>query len=152
MAHGSTVNDKILNLLRQNARISNAELAKQVGISQSACSRRLRALEENGVIRGYTVILADPKEGRKNIVVVQITLERQTREFLARFEAAVRKCPEIRDCYLMGGIADYLLHIEVSDIDDYVRTHSEVLSRLPGVTHIQSNFVIKNVTRDYRPQ
>ena len=79
------------------------------------------------------------------MVLTQITLERQTEESLNRFEAAVRRCPEVRDCYLMTGLSDYLMRIEVSDAGDYERLHKEVLSRLPGVARIQSSFAIRTV-------
>ena len=79
------------------------------------------------------------------VVLTQITLERQTEESLNRFEAAVRRCPEVRDCYLMTGLSDYLMRIEVADAGDYERLHKEVLSRLPGVARIQSSFAIRTV-------
>jgi DNA-binding Lrp family transcriptional regulator len=82
---------------------------------------------------------------------VQITLERQTEEFLRRFESAVRKCPEVCECYLMTGIADYLLRVETGSAAEYERIHTEVLSRLPGVARIQSSFAIRTVVKSRRP-
>lgn len=136
----------IIRLLRQDARMSNAALAEQVGLSPSACLRRLRILEEQGPIRGYTVVL-DAREaaGPGVTVIVQITLERQTDEHLRRFEEAVRRCPEVRECHLMTGIADYLLRLEARDAADYERIHKEQLSRMPGVARIQSSFAIRRI-------
>ncbi|MCX8134254.1 MAG: Lrp/AsnC family transcriptional regulator [Roseococcus sp.] len=137
----------ILRQLRQDARMPNAQLAAAVGLSPSACLRRLRLLERSGTIRGYTVVLdeAPPREGV--VVIVQITLERQTDEHLRRFEEAVRKCPEVRECHLMTGPADYLLRVEARDAADYERIHKEALSRMPGVARIQSSFAIRTVIR-----
>jgi DNA-binding Lrp family transcriptional regulator len=137
----------IIRLLRADGRMSNAALAEAVGLSPSACLRRLRLLERRGVIRGYTVILDEPAPRDLVVVIVQITLERQTDEHLRRFEDAVRRCPEVRECYLMTGIADYLLRVEARDAADYERIHKEALSRMPGVARIQSAFAIRSVIR-----
>ena len=126
---------------------ASAALAAEVGLSASACLRRLRLLEDRGVIRGYTALLGGPAAEAGSVVIVQITLERQTDECLQRFEAAARRCPEIRECYLMTGIADYLLRVVVEGVADYERLHKEVLSRLPGVARIQSAFTIRTVIR-----
>ncbi|OAS18835.1 Lrp/AsnC family transcriptional regulator [Methylobacterium platani] len=145
MAGRDEIDARILRVLRDDGRISNADLAAKVGLSPSACLRRLRLLESNGTIRGYTALIeADEREAHL-VVLTQITLERQTEESLNRFEAAVRRCPEVRDCYLMTGLSDYLMRIEVSDAGDYERLHKEVLSRLPGVARIQSSFAIRTV-------
>jgi DNA-binding Lrp family transcriptional regulator len=137
----------MLRELRLDARMSNAALAAAVGLSPSACLRRLRLMESRGVIRGYTVVLDEPVESAGVTVIVQITLDRQTDQHLARFEAAVRRCPEVRACYLMTGIADYQLRVEARDAADYERIHKEQLSRMPGVARIQSSFAIRAVIR-----
>jgi DNA-binding Lrp family transcriptional regulator len=139
------IDTKLLNLLRGDGRMSNARLAKAVGLSPSACLRRLHALEKEGIIRGYTALVATDSAESSTIVIVQISLERQTDDLLRNFEAAVRRCPEVRECYLMAGMTDYLLHLEADGMADYERLHTEVLSRLPGVARIQSNFAIRNV-------
>ncbi|GJD61343.1 Lrp/AsnC family transcriptional regulator [Methylobacterium frigidaeris] len=150
MAGRDEIDARILRVLRDDGRISNADLAAKVGLSPSACLRRLRLLESNGTIRGYTALIeADEREAHL-VVLTQITLERQTEESLNRFEAAVRRCPEVRDCYLMTGLSDYLMRIEVSDAGDYERLHKEVLSRLPGVARIQSSFAIRTVVGEGR--
>jgi len=136
---------RILRALRQDGRMTNAALAEAVGLSQSACLRRLRLLERSGVIRGYTAIIDEPDARETVTVIVQITLDRQTEEHLSRFETAVRRLPEVRECYLMTGMSDYLLRVEVRDAADYERVHKEQLSRLPGVQRIQSSFAIRRV-------
>lgn len=140
------IDRRIVRLLRADGRMSNAKLAEAAGLSQSACLRRLRLLEQSGVIRGYAAIIDDPDDRRRGVVIVQITLERQTEEYFRRFEAAARRLPEIAECYLMTGMADYLLRVEVADAADYERVHAEHLSKLPGVARIQSNFAIRRVT------
>lgn len=141
------IDQKIIRLLRNDGRMSNAKLAAEVGLSQSACLRRLHLLERSGVIRGYIAMIDEPAAEEATIVIVQITLERQTEEFLNRFEAAIRKCPEVYECYLMTGDSDYLLRVEARNPADYERIHKEVLSRMPGVARIQSSFAIRRVAR-----
>lgn len=137
----------MLRELRLDARMSNAALAAAVGLSPSACLRRLRLMEGRGVIRGYTTVLDEPVQAGGVTVMVQITLDRQTDAHLRRFETAVRRCPEVRACYLMTGIADYQLRVEARDAADYERIHKEQLSRMPGVARIQSGFAIRAVIR-----
>jgi len=137
----------ILRLLRAEGRMSNADLAEAVGLSASACLRRVRLLEHRGIIRGYTALIEEAAPRDLVVVIVQITLDRQTDEHLKRFEEAVRRCPEVRECYLMTGIADYLLRVEARDAADYERIHKEALSRMPGVARIQSSFAIRTVIR-----
>jgi DNA-binding Lrp family transcriptional regulator len=142
------LDEAIIRLLRLDARMTNARLAAEVGLSQSACLRRLRLLESSGVIRGYTVLLDEPTDSRTTVVIVQVTLERQTDEFLRRFEVAVRRCPEVCECDLMSGQSDYVLRVETRNASDYERIHTEVLSQLPGVARIQSNFAIRTVVKN----
>jgi DNA-binding Lrp family transcriptional regulator len=137
----------IIRELRADGRMSNAALAAAVGLSPSACLRRMRLMERRGTIRGYTVLLDAPGPQGAVTVIVQITLERQTEQHLARFEAAVKRCPEVVQCHLMTGIADYLLQVEARDAADYERIHKEQLSRMPGVARIQSSFAIRTVIR-----
>jgi DNA-binding Lrp family transcriptional regulator len=138
------IDRQIVQLLQQDGRMPNAKLAAAVNLSPSSCLRRLRLLERDGVIRGYTALVeADGPE--RVTVVVEIVLERQTAESMTRFENAVRRCPEVRECYLMSGPSDYLLRVETRDTADYERIHSEQLSRLPGVARVQSSFAIRRV-------
>ncbi|MET0529745.1 MAG: Lrp/AsnC family transcriptional regulator [Microvirga sp.] len=141
------IDERMIRVLRSDGRISNADLAAQVGLSPSACLRRLRLLEQSGVIRGYTALVDDRTAAAETVVIVQISLERQTEEYLRLFEKAARQCPDIRECYLMTGIADYLLRVTVADAASYERIHKEVLSRLPGVARIQSSFAIRAVIK-----
>ena len=141
---------KILAQLRRDGRMPNVQLATEVGLSPSACLRRLHAMEQTGVIRGYTVLIDEPANTEHSIVIVQITLEKLTEDAIRRFETEVRKCPDVQQCYLMTGIADYLLHVDVSSPADYERIHTEVLSRLPGVSRIQSSFTIRSVISQRR--
>ena len=145
-----TIDRNIIRLLRLNARISNAKLAEAVGLSPSACLRRVNILEQTGIIRGYTALVGTGAE-EGIAVIVQITLDRQTEEYLNRFEAAVRKYPEIRECFLMTGGSDYFLRVEVDGAANFERVHKEILSALPGVARIHSSFAIRNVLSSRRP-
>ncbi len=136
---------QIIRLLRLNARISNARLAAEIGLSPSACLRRVDILERDGIIRGYTALTSGLAGGEVISVIVQITLDRQTEDFLNRFENAVRRYPEIRECYLMTGGSDYFLRCEAESAGDFERIHKEILSKLPGVSRIHSSFAIRNV-------
>lgn len=145
MAGVDAIDRNLLRLLRLNARTSNAKLAAEVGLSPSACLRRIQLLEKAGVIRGYTALVDSGAAGSTIAVIINITLERQTEDHLNRFEAAVRKYPEIQECFLMTGGSDYLLRVEVASAGDFERIHKEILSTLPGVLRIHSSFSIRNV-------
>lgn len=139
------IDRNILRLLRLDARMSNTKLAAQVGLSPSACLRRIKIMEQAGVIRGYTALVDTANTDATIAVIINITLERQTEDFLDRFEAAVRRHPEIRECFLMTGNSDYLLRVEVANAGEFERIHKEILSTLPGVLRIHSSFSIRNV-------
>ncbi|WP_333792785.1 Lrp/AsnC family transcriptional regulator [Hyphomicrobium sp.] len=139
------IDAEIVRLLRLNARMSNAKLAEKVGLSASACLRRIRALEHRGVLRGYTAIVGHSSGEAAIAVIINITLEQQTEDVFKRFEEAVRSHPEIQECYLMTGDSDYLLRVEVENAAEFERIHTEILSMLPGVARIRSSFSIRNV-------
>ncbi|WP_292053025.1 MULTISPECIES: Lrp/AsnC family transcriptional regulator [unclassified Brevundimonas] len=140
------VDRRIVQKLRVDGRISNADLADSIGLSASACLRRVRQLEQRGVIRGYTALLgAEEEEGL--VAFVQISLEKQTDEYMRRFEEAVRHYPEIRDCYLMAGASDYVVRAVAPTMAAYEVLHKDVLSRLPGVSRIHSSLAIRNVLK-----
>ena len=134
MAVGLDQTDRaILRLLRLNARRPNSEIAEEVGLSPSSCHRRIKLLEDAGVIRGYTVLTSPLRVGENSVnILVQVTLDRQTEDYLARFEHAVRQCPEIRECFLMTGGTDYWLRVETESVAAYEIIHSEILSRMPA--------------------
>ncbi|CAN7661074.1 Lrp/AsnC family transcriptional regulator [Rhizobium leguminosarum] len=139
------IDRNILRLLRLDARMSNAKLAVEIGLSPSACLRRIKIMEKSGVIRGYTVLVDTGNADEMIAVIINITLERQTEDYLDRLEAAVRRHPEIRECFLMTGGSDYLLRVEVANAGEFERIHKEILSTLPGVLRIHSSFSIRNV-------
>ena len=145
MAALDAIDRNIVRLLRLNARMSNASLAEAVGLSASACLRRIRLMEQSGVIRGYTALVEAGNTESTIAVIINITLERQTEDHLDRFEAAVRRHPEIQECFLMTGGSDYLLRVEVANAGEFERIHKEILSAMPGVARIHSSFAIRNV-------
>lgn len=140
------LDQKLLRLLRVNGRRPNSELAAEVGISPSSCLRRLRALEHRGVIQGYTALISEPQGGAV-VAIVSIALDRQTAEYMQRFEAAVREHPEIEECFLMTGSSDYILRTSADSPAGYEQIHNQVLSRLPGVAHIRSSIAMRDVLR-----
>ena len=137
----------IIDSLQINGRISNSDLSEKVGLSQSACLRRVKSLEKLGVIEGYVAIMDQTAAGLPDNVFVQITVEKQTKELLSEFEKFVKDCPQIMECYLMSGDADYLLRVVVTDASDYEKLHMDVLTTLPGVSQIKSNFSLRTVTK-----
>ena len=137
----------ILKLLQQDARITNTKLAEKVSLSESACLRRVKALEETGLIESYTAILNQQKAGCPVNVFVSITLDRQSQSGLEAFESAVRKLPEVMECYLMTGDYDYVVRVVVADTADFERLHSKHLTRLPGVARVHSSFALRTVQK-----
>jgi Lrp/AsnC family leucine-responsive transcriptional regulator len=136
---------RILALLQQDGRLTNAALAEQVHLSPSACLRRVQRLEQEGVIAGYTAVLDPASVGRATQVFVEIGLNSQREDALAAFERAVRDCPDIRECHLMSGGSDYLLRVAVDNTQEYERIHKQHLSRLPNVARIRSSFALRTV-------
>ncbi|WP_333823898.1 Lrp/AsnC family transcriptional regulator [Pinisolibacter sp.] len=139
------IDRNILAQLQQDGRMTNHDLADKVGLSPSPCLRRVRALEEAGVIRNY-VALVDPVAVDLSVsVFVNVTLERQVEDRLDVFEATVRQWPEVLECYLMTGESDYLLRVVVPDLASYERFLKQYLTRVPGVASIKSSFALKQV-------
>jgi Lrp/AsnC family transcriptional regulator, leucine-responsive regulatory protein len=141
------VDKSILTELQRDGRLSNRELAERANLSESACLRRVRGLEEAGVIDRYAALVNQAKVGLPGNVFVSITLNRQEQADLAAFEDAVRRVPEVMECYLMTGQQDYLLRVAVSDTADFERLHSQHLTRLPGVARVQSSFALRTVRK-----
>ncbi len=137
----------ILAALQKNGRISNVRLAAAVNLSESACLRRVRALEESGMIDRYVALVSQAEAGLPGNVFVHIGLHREEESELAAFEDAVRDIPEVMECYLMTGEFDYLLRVVVSDMADFERLHKESLTRLPGVARVNSSVAIRTVQK-----
>jgi DNA-binding Lrp family transcriptional regulator len=135
----------ILEALQKDGRMSNAALAETVGLSQSACSRRLDNLEKDGVIGGYHARLSNAALGHRMTAIVHISLSGQFEKTLADFEAAVKRCPNVLSCHLMSGEYDYILRIAARDLEDYERIHKEWLTAMPHVTKINSSFALREV-------
>ncbi|HEY2860184.1 MAG TPA: Lrp/AsnC family transcriptional regulator [Terracidiphilus sp.] len=135
----------ILRHLERHGRATNYEVGEAVGLSASAASRRIQALESAGAIRGYRALINDRLLGKHMTVFVRVTLERQSAPVLAGFEAAVRHTRGIMSCHLMAGQYDYMLVARVADIDDYGRLHQNELSRLPGVVRLETMFALRDV-------
>lgn len=140
-----TIDWKILSLLQGDARISNVELAGKVGLSPSPCLNRVRALEASGYINRYVTLLDPLPLGLRVSVFIQITLEKQVESALETFERAIRDRPEVMECYLMTGDADYLLRVLVPDLQALEHFILNVLTRVAGVGNIKSSFALKQV-------
>ena len=136
----------ILTELQKDGRLSNVQLAEKVGLSESACLRRVRLLEQAGIIDHYVMLIAQAAIGKPGNVFVQVTLEGQQQEKLHLFEEEIGKVKEVMECYLMSGDSDYLLRVIVQDNADYMRVHNRLTS-LPGVLRVQSSFALKTVVR-----
>lgn len=135
----------VLNFLEDHGRATNYEVGEAVGLSASAASRRIQALESTGAIRGYRTLIDEHLLGKGTTVYIRVTLDRESAEVLGAFEAAVRRCREIVSCHLMAGQYDYMLVARVAGIDDYGRLHQTQLSRLPGVSRLETSFALRNV-------
>ena len=135
----------ILDILQREGRISNAALAEKIGLSQSACSRRLDILEKTGVITGYHARVSHKALDYRMMAIVHISLTGQFAKTLSEFEAAVRRCPNVLVCYLMSGEYDYVLRVAARDLEDYERIHRDWLSALPHVVKINSSFALREI-------
>lgn len=136
---------RILTVLQREGRIANAELADRIALSASACHRRVQRLEQAGYISAYVALLDARKLGRPTTVFVEITLSGQADEVLEAFEREVRKIPDVLECHLMAGTADYLLKVVAQDTEDFARIHRQRLARLPGVAQMHSSFALRTV-------
>ena len=138
---------RILTVLQKQARITNADLSERVNLSPSACHRRVQRLEEEGFIAAYVALLDNRRMGRPTTVFVEITLQSQAEDLLDAFEREVARVPDILECHLMAGTADYLIKIMAQDTEDFARIHRRYLARLPGVRQMQSSFALRTVVR-----
>ncbi len=139
------IDRSILKTLQRKGRMANADLSEQVNLSASACHRRVQRLEAEGYIRDYVALLDARKLGRPTTVFVEITLQGQADEVLDAFEKSVARIPDVLECHLMAGTADYLLKVVVEDTDHFARIHRQYLARLPGVGQMQSSFALRTV-------
>ena len=139
------IDQKILAVLQQDGRKSIAELAEQVGLSPSPCLRRVRMLEEAGVIARYVAVLDQQSVGLPVSVFVSIKLESQREEALDRFAKAIARWPEVLECYLMTGPRDYRLRVVGADLAAYERFLKQKLTRLSGIGSIESSFALEQV-------
>ena len=136
----------ILALLQADGRMTHAAIAAEIHLSPSACLRRVRRLEESGVISGYHARLDRELLGMGTTVFVEISLDGQQEDLLDEFEAAVLEIPEIISCHLMAGDADYLIQVAAADVADYERIHRTTMARLPHVAKVRSSFALRGVT------
>ena len=146
------IDKKILSLLEQNARISNAELAERVNLSPTPCLRRLRRLENSGLIKGYRAILDAKALGLQVSALLFVNLDRNTKENAELFEAALESLPEVMECFVVAGRHDYALRIVTRDLDDYERFIKEQLAVLEKVVDLESIIILKqNLFRRHLP-
>lgn len=135
----------ILQRLQRDGRVSNQDLAEAVNLSPSPCLRRMRRLEEEGIIEGYVARLNARELGLKLMAFIQIRMDRHTPERFDKFEAAVESYPEVLECHLITGQdADYLLKVVVADMDDYQQFLLNKITRIEGVSGVHSSFVLKS--------
>lgn len=142
-----TVDRAILRELQIDGRMTNAELSERVNLSPSACFRRVKIMEEKGVIENYTAILSQAASGHPQSVFVQVTLRSLESHDIEAFEERIAGHPQVMECYLMSGDSDYMLRVVVADTGDYERMHRGFLTRLPGVDRIKSSFALRTVVK-----
>ena len=139
---------RILRIIQKRGRISNSDLSMEINLSASACHRRVSRLESNKVVKNYVALLDPIKVNLSTTVCVEITLNGQADEVLNKFEKEVKKIPNVLECNLMAGSADYLLKVVATDTNDFAQLHRKFLASLPGVAQIQSSFSLKNVFKE----
>lgn len=140
------IDQRILSALQKDGRLTFVQLADKVKLSESACLRRVRLLEQNGIIDKYVMLIDQTAIGKPGNVFVRVTLEGQQQEKLQHFEKEIVQVKEVMECYLMSGDSDFLLRVIVSDNEDYMRIHNR-LTGIPGVLRVQSSFALKTVLK-----
>ena len=141
----------ILGALLEDGRLSQVELVERIPLSATAIARRIRALEERGVIQGYQARISRQALGLTMTVIVQISLKSQNEDLLKAFEEAIASAPSVVSCHLMSGEDDYLVTVLARDLADFERIHKEQLSRLPGVARLKSSFALRQVANKPLP-
>lgn len=137
----------ILRELQKDGRLTNADLAEKVNLSPSACLRRVKILEDAGFVAGYAMLVEPSRVGLPSVAFVMITLDQQGRAALDTFERAVTRHPEILECYLLAGTADYMMRVAYRDAAHFERLHTEVLTQLPGVSRVQTILTLRTVKK-----
>ncbi len=136
---------QILKELQADGRLTNQELSERVNLSPSPCLRRLRLMEEQGVITGYTALVDQKAWGLPVTVFIRIKLERHSDDAVQTFERSIQDMPQVMDCWLMTGRSDYLLRVIAADLDDYERLVRRELQRVPGIASIDTSFAYGSV-------
>ncbi|HVT34618.1 MAG TPA: Lrp/AsnC family transcriptional regulator [Nevskiaceae bacterium] len=139
---------RILRELQKDGRLPIVELAAKVSLSPTACLRRVRKLEESGVIERYAAVLSPAALGQDIQAFISVSIERQSKDVAEAFEAAIQKRPEVRACYVMTGDLDFLLHVFVADLQAFAEFSMKVLIGLPGVKDVRSSLVLEAVKKD----
>lgn len=139
------IDRKILKILQRDAKIPNTKLAEEVGLSPSPCLRRVKLLEEAGVIARYAALLDPTRLGLGMIIFVRVTLDRQDQGSVERFAAEMQKLPQVVEAHLMAGTYDYLLRVVASDLEDYRHVHMGVLAGLPGVRNVVTEIPLQTM-------
>lgn len=137
----------ILRLLQDDGRLSNLELAQRINLSPSACLRRVKLLEDSGLVARYVMLLDEDRAGLPGTAFVLVTLDQQGRGALDAFESAIHDHPEVTECCLLAGTADYMVRVVYADAADFERIHTDVLTQLPGVTRVQTTLALRTVKR-----
>jgi Lrp/AsnC family leucine-responsive transcriptional regulator len=145
------IDKKILRALSRQGRLTNAELAEQVGLSPSPCWTRVKRLEQAGIIKGYAAVLDQAALGLPDTVFIEVMMERHDEAQLQRFEAAVRDIPEILECHLVTGEYDYVIKAAVGGTAGYERLLRDRLYRLPGVRHTRTSFALRSLKQELSP-
>ncbi len=139
---------KIIETLGADSNITSEQLGEKIGLSSSATHRRIRLLEESGIILGYRARLSDTARGNPRIIYVSVTLTDQSQPTLIAYETAISNCAEVREAHLMSGESDYLLKVEIPETDSYERVHRDILAAMPGVRRLVTQFSIRTI-RDH---
>jgi Lrp/AsnC family leucine-responsive transcriptional regulator len=143
------IDRRILRELRLDGRLSNTKLAEKVGLSTTPCWNRVRALEEHGVIEGYTALLSQKALGFPDTVIIEVTLDRHDDEIFEKFGQALADLPEVMEAYLLTGEYDYLIKVAVAGTAGYEEFLRRKLYRLPGLRHSRSTFVLRCLKRSH---
>jgi len=141
------IDNNLVRQLQKDGRLTNQELSERVSLSPSPCLRRVRKLEESGVITGYTAIVDHQKCGFLIKVFVSVRLEKHTEDMVADFEAGIQALDEVLACYLISGSRDYLLQVVAKDLDDYQHFLRKKLRQVPGIGQLESNFVMDKIKK-----